>query len=101
MSSNLIRLFSDVSDKEVCEQFNSDGVTTISGGGNFSSKAFFLSQIINSKKDAHKILWIVSNYQERDQAILAMRMWSGFHGEPLVLERNETRNEDIERLNKI
>jgi len=101
MSSNLIRLFSDVSDKEVCEQFNSDGVTTISGGGNFSSKAFFLSQIINSKKDAHKILWIVSNYQERDQVILAMRMWSGFHVEPLVLERNETRNDDIERLNKI
>jgi len=99
--TDLIRLFTDSFDKDAVSQFCSDGVTTISGGGNYSSKAFFVSRLILAKKDVKNTLWIVSNHQEKEQICAAMTAWGSFNVRFLDIEKNEYLDDDTERKNKI
>jgi len=102
VSSNLTKLLPDVFDRGLYEQFDNDGVSTISGGGNFSSKAFLISQILNKKKrGVKKVLWVVSNHQEREQVHKFVSLWSDYGAECLELEPNEVINEDVARENRI
>ncbi|HAU39584.1 MAG: transcription-repair coupling factor, transcription-repair coupling factor (superfamily II helicase) [Candidatus Peregrinibacteria bacterium GW2011_GWF2_43_17] len=101
MVTDLIRLFTDSFDKDAVSQFCSDGVTTISGGGNYSSKAFFVSRLILAKKDVKNTLWIVSNHQEKEQICAAMTAWGSFNVRFLDIEKNEYLDDDTERKNKI
>lgn len=101
MRNNLIELFPGISDRDVIEQFSHDGLSTISGGGNFSSKAFFISQILKEVKGFDNLLWIVSNHQEREQVARATKLWSPFKVRYLDLEPNDINDEDIDRRNKV
>lgn len=101
MRNNLIELFPGVSDRGVLEQFGHDGTTTISGGGNFSAKSFLVSQALKEEKGLKNVLWVVSNHQEKEQCVRAMSLWSGFGVEGLDLEPDETRDEDVDRDNKL
>ncbi|MBU1019357.1 MAG: transcription-repair coupling factor [Patescibacteria group bacterium] len=101
MRNNLTALFPGINDGKVIEQFLHDGTTTISGGGNFSSKSFFISHLLQADQDIENLLWIVSNHQEKESAMRAITLWSHFTVYCLGLEPNDLHNNDIERKNKI
>jgi len=101
VSSDFIKLLPGVCDLSVQEQFKHDGKSTISGGGNFSSKAYLVSHILNKNKDIKKALWVVSNHQEKEQIARFLRIWSGYNLEVLELDPNIIMSSDTERVNKL
>ena len=97
----MVKLLPGVCDREVVAQFDADGVSTISGGGNFSAKTFLIAQMLVEKKEINNVLWVVSNYQEKEQVLKFAEIWGGRHVNCLDLQQNDVMSENIARKNKI
>ncbi len=95
-----MKLFPGLCRKELLEQFEHDGTSTVSGGGNFSSKSFLISQLAKVRKCTNNIIWVVSNHQERDEASRAMKLWGEYDVQILDLAPNDFNNEDLALENK-
>jgi len=101
VSSNFVKLLPGVCDRDVCEQFKHDGKSTISGGGNFSSKAYFVAQTILDNDNIVNTLWVVSNYQEKEQAAKFFSIWGEQEVHVLDLDQSGLMSADKIRMNKI
>ncbi len=101
MSSNFIKLLPGVCDRDVCQQFEHDGKSTVSGGGNFSAKAYLVSQLFSENKDLKNVLWVVSNSQEKEQVAKFLSIWGDFGVFTLDLRENSIMNDEITRFNTI
>jgi transcription-repair coupling factor (superfamily II helicase) len=98
---HLTTLFPSGQNLEVGEQFAKNGYSSISGGGNFSSKAFLVADLLRENKDLHNVLWISSDVQHKEHMVRAVTLWGNTHVHDLVIEDNGIRDKKIERKNKI
>jgi transcription-repair coupling factor len=97
----LIKLFPSGQNLKVIEQFKDQGYSSLSGSGNYSSKAFLVSDVLRELKDINKVLWICSDQNHKENIIRALSLWSEVPVYDLNLEENPTRNREVERKNKV
>ncbi|MBT5016999.1 transcription-repair coupling factor [Candidatus Peregrinibacteria bacterium] len=64
--------------QEVLELFGSHRYVTLSGGGNFSSKAFVISDILDQFNDVKKMVWVVNNNAEQENVARVLGDWVDF-----------------------
>jgi len=64
--------------QEVLELFGSHRYVTLSGGGNFSSKAFVVSDILDQFDDVKKLVWVVNNKAEQESMARVLGDWIDF-----------------------
>lgn len=98
---HLITLFPAGQNLEVVEQFAQNGYSSISGGGNFSSKAFLVADMLREQKDIHNVLWICSDVQHKEHMVRSVALWGDTHVHDLVIEDNPLRNKEIDRKNRV
>lgn len=72
--------------QEVLALFGAHRYVTLSGGGNFSSKAFILSDLLDQYKEINNLVWIVNNPVEQETAQRVLRDWVDFEVE--ILDEN-------------
>jgi len=71
----LIDIFSEQQNSGVAKSLNSNKTITISGGGNFGSKAFVISDVLKNNNDDGNILWIVNDNEGKESATRACEEW--------------------------
>lgn len=77
----LIKIFPGLQNVSVFEAFNKFPYISISGAGNFASKAFILADILRKNghkqemKDVRPILWIVNDKAEQENVARACEEW--------------------------
>lgn len=98
---HLITLFPGGQNIGVGEQFAQNGYSSISGGGNFSSKAFLVADLLRENKDIHNVLWICSDVQHKEHMVRAVTLWGDTHVHDLVIEDNPMRNKEVDRSNRV
>ncbi len=98
---HLITLFPHGQNISVAEQFDQQGYTSISGGGNPSSKAFLIADLMRETEDLKKVLWVCSDQQHKEHATRAISLWGDTHVHDFVFEENPVRDKQIERRNKV
>ncbi|MBI4994496.1 transcription-repair coupling factor [Candidatus Peregrinibacteria bacterium] len=81
----LISVFSGVQNNSVLEAFQKFQQTSISGAGNFASKAFILADILRNSGQK-PILWIVNDTEERETVAQCCAAWFPKRTEILKLE---------------
>lgn len=69
--------------QEVLNLFGEYRYVTLSGGGNFSSKAFVVSDILDQFSDLHHLVWVVNDFGEQEIVARSLKDWSGFEVEIL------------------
>jgi len=73
---NIISYFPKEELKDSTTLFNERGNVTFSGGGNSSSKAMLVSDILRSKgNERRNVLWIVSDKEMESAVKKAMDIW--------------------------
>ena len=98
---HLITLFPCGQNLEVIEQFNQHGTTSISGGGNFSSKAFLAADLLRESEDIKKILWIATDPTQREHMASALSLWGDTQVHDYVYEENLMRDRKLEKKNLV
>lgn len=98
---HLITLFPHGQNLRVVEQFDQQGYTSISGGGNYSSKAFLVADLMRETKDLKNVLWICSDSQHRETIARAIELWGDTHVVDFEYTENPILDKKIERRNKI
>jgi len=98
---HLITLFPHGQNIQVIEQFGQQGYTSISGGGNFSSKAFLVADLNRELQDLKQILWICSDHLHKENVARALSMWGDIPVHNFEYEDNPMRDRSIERKNKV
>lgn len=69
--------------QEVLDLFGEHRSITLSGGGNFSSKAFVVSDLLEQHPDLHKLVWVVSDAAGQEAVARALKDWLDFDIEVL------------------
>jgi len=99
---NLIGNFPNVQNNRVLDLLQSQKSATISGAGNYSSKAFIFSDVIRQLPKSKTVLWIVSDHTELEHVLSALRFWSDMHVYGFEFESGDSGNiHRTERENKI
>ena len=62
--------------QEVLDLFGEHRYVTLSGGGNFSSKTFVVSDILDQYPDLQKLIWVVNDFGEQEAVARALHDWS-------------------------
>ncbi len=83
------------------EQFDQQGYTSISGGGNYSSKAFLIADLLREIKSLKKVLWICSDQVHKDNIARALSLWGEAPVYDFTLEENQVRDRKLERKNRV
>jgi transcription-repair coupling factor len=98
---HLITLFPHGQNIEVIEQFNRQGYTSVSGGGNNASKAFLIADIAREAEGLHNVLWICSDYQGKEHAARSASLWGDTQVHDFDQEDNPIHDKKIDRANKV
>ncbi len=98
---HLIKLFPSGQNLKVIEQFDQQGYTSISGGGNYSSKAFLIADLLREIKTLKKVLWICSDQVHKDNIARALSLWGEAPVYDFMIEENQVRDRKLERRNKV
>jgi transcription-repair coupling factor len=98
---HLITLFPHGQNLRVVEQFDQQGYSSISGGGNYSSKAFLIADLMRETKDLNNVLWVCSDKQHKENANRAISLWGDTHVHDFELEDNPIKDRKIDRRNKV
>lgn len=98
---HLITLFPKGQNLSVIEQFDKQGYSSISGGGNFSSRAFLLADMMREINDAHKVLWLCSDDQQKDHVLRNLGIWGDTAVHDFDYQDNPLKNRDIEAANRV
>ena len=100
--NNLIEYFSTVQNVRALDALSQSRNISLSGAGNYSSKAFTIADILREKKDIKTVLWVVNDSITQDNTVKALQLWGGApvfgYGKAQV---NPSRMKYFERLNKI
>jgi transcription-repair coupling factor len=72
---NLIRLFTTVQNGRVLDLFEKKKNISLSGAGNFSSKAFTMAEALRDADNCHTAVWVVNDYTEQENVIRALKLW--------------------------
>lgn len=100
--SNLIEHFSTVQNSRVLDSLLKNKNISISGAGNFSAKAFILSDVLRQEKGIKSVLWVVNDAVEQDHVLRAMQIWSDIDVYSFkVLPPDPHRMRQTERQNRI
>lgn len=99
---NLIEYFPTVQNARVLDALTKSKNISISGAGNFSAKAFTMSDVLRYEKGVKAVLWVVNDAVEQDHVVRAMKVWSnidvyGFKVQPADPQRMRK----VERENRI
>lgn len=100
-SRHLIRLFPSGQNLKVIEQFDQQGYSSLSGAGNYSSKAFLVADLLREIKRVNKILWICSDSVHKENISRALSLWGEMPVYDFALEENHMRERSLERRNKV
>lgn len=73
---NLIGSFSSTQNERVLDLLSKRDNITISGAGNYSSKAFIFADALREMKGVNTILWVVNTTSEQEQAIRSLNLWA-------------------------
>ncbi|MFA4815346.1 MAG: transcription-repair coupling factor [Candidatus Gracilibacteria bacterium] len=98
---HLIKLFPSGQNLKVIEQFDQQGYSSLSGSGNYSSKAFLIADLLREIKSIKKVLWICSDQPHKENVARALSLWAEAPVYDLDLEENAMRDRSLERKNKI
>lgn len=98
---HLITLFPHGLNPRVQEQFNQQGYTSISGGGNYSSKAFLIADLLREAEGVHNVLWICSDFQHKEHVARAISLWGDIYIYDFEQEENPTMDKRLDRKNKV
>ena len=69
--------------QEVLKLFGTHRYVTLSGGGNFSSKAFVISDVLDQHEELKKLVWVVNDSVEQETAHRVLKDWTDFEIETL------------------
>ncbi len=97
----MITLFPHGQNVRVVEQFLDQGYSSISGVGNFSSKAFLITDLLRESKDIHNVLWISSDHQQKEHVARNAELWGDTAVYDFEYEENPIRDKGIERRNHV
>lgn len=75
-TSNLIASFPTVQNSRVLDSLSKNKNISVSGAGNFSAKAFLLSDVIRKEDNIKTVLWVVNDQVEQDHVVRALRLWT-------------------------
>lgn len=75
---------------EVLDLFGEHRYVTLSGGGNYSSKAFVVSDILDQYKELKKLVWVVNDLGEQETIARALQDWCNMEIEVLQDEKGYT-----------
>lgn len=64
--------------QEVLDLFGNNRHVTLSGGGNFSSKAFVVSDILDQHPELTKLIWVVNDVAGQEAMARVIADWSDF-----------------------
>jgi len=98
---NLITLFPHGQNIEVVEQFRKNGYSSISGGGNPSSKAFLVADLMRESKNLSKVLWISGDLTLKETAVRELELWGDSDVFDYTTEENPIRDKHTDRRNLI
>ncbi len=96
---HLISLLPAGQNLEVVEQFAQNGYSSISGGGNFSSKAFLISDLMRENKDLHNVLWICSDSKHKDHIVRSVSLWGDSFVHEISIEEDASIDKKKEKKN--
>ena len=71
----LINLFPKLQNDSVFDAFQKFPAISVSGAGNFSSKAFILADTLRSRDDIGPVLWVVNDKVEQENVARACEEW--------------------------
>lgn len=77
-TTNLIRFLPTVLNSRVLDKLEERRVFSLSGMANQSAKVFALADTLRSVKKIRGGVWIVNNFQEADQVVKGLRLWTDF-----------------------
>jgi transcription-repair coupling factor len=98
---HLITLFPHGQNLSVLEQFDQQGYTSLSGGGNYSSKAFLVADLMRESEKLNNVLWICSDGQHKDHAARSVSLWGDTRVHDFNFEENLVNDSEIERENQV
>jgi len=75
-AENLIRLFPTIQNNRVLDLFDERKNLSLSGAGNFSSKAFAFADVIRKNPEYKTILWVVNDHIEQESVIRSLKLWT-------------------------
>lgn len=98
----LIDFFGQALHPDLAEKFKDQSHLTVSGAGNFSSKAFLLGDLLRKPpKEIFPILWIVNDKEEQENALRALQAWSGLPVHRFEMRENEQAHTGITNENRL
>lgn len=74
---------------------------SISGGGNATTKAFIVFELLKKFKEYKKILWVVNDVSEQENLIKDLSIWSDIHVHPYIYKEGDHRNNFTQVLSTI
>lgn len=98
---HLISLFASRQNLDLIEQFNQNGYSSVSGGGNFSSKAFLISDLLRENDDIQNVFWISSDHSHKEHIARAGQLWADLQVYDFEYDENLMRDKKIDRKNKV
>jgi len=98
---HLITLFPQGQNLPVIEQFDQHGYSSISGGGNYSSKSFLVADLMRETKELHNVLWICSDRQHKEHTVRSVTLWGDTQVHDFEFEENPIRDRAITRRNNV
>lgn len=97
----MITLFPKGQNLRVVEQFDQQGRTSISGGGNASSKAFLIADLMREVEDLHNVLWVCSDHQHKEHAARSVTLWGDTRVYDFEYEENPLKDKAVDRRNRV
>lgn len=88
----LIKFFPTPQNISVLKTFEKFQTVSVSGAGNFSSKAFLIADIFRFIPPTGPVLWIVNDKQEQENVIRACKQWLSGTPEIVKIEFEENGN---------
>lgn len=74
--------------QEILQLFEENHYVTLSGGGNFSSKAFVISDILDQNPDITTLVWLVNDEAEQESLHRSLKDWVDFNVEIVDFKPN-------------
>ncbi len=101
-AGNLIRLFPTVQNNRVLDLFENHKNISLSGAGNFSSKAFTFADIIRKNPEYKTVIWVVNDNTEQENIIRAIKLWSDINVYGFNLTPSDaSRQREVEAENRL
>jgi transcription-repair coupling factor (superfamily II helicase) len=98
---HLITLFPEGQNIGVIEQFSQQGYSSVSGGGNTSSKTFLVSDLMRAVPDVKHVIWLCSDFQHKENTVRSLRLWGEAPVYDYNFEENSMRDRKVDRKNLV